>query len=97
MFADAAQAEVWNLCGVERARLVAFTFPATPAVEHALRVVREKNPAIALMARTKFRHEAQKLSEMGADIVVLDEEESGRALVKKALGVLHLNREDAAA
>jgi len=91
LFADAAQSEVWDLCGVDRARLVAFTFPATPAVERALDVVREKNPAIAMMARTKFRKEAERLADLGADIVVLDEEESGRALVKRALGVLHLD------
>lgn len=91
LFADAAQNEVWDLCGVERARLVAFTFPATPAVEHAIDVVREKNPSIAIMARTKFRNEAERLADLGADIVVLDEEESGRALVKRALGVLHLD------
>ena len=91
LFADAAQSEVWDLCGVDRARLVAFTFPATPAVERALDVVREKNPAIAVMARTKFRKEAKRLAGLGADIVVLDEEESGRALVKRALGVLHLD------
>jgi len=91
LFADAAQSEVWDLCGVDRARLVAFTFPATPAVERALDVVRDKNPAIAIMARTKFRNEATRLAELGADIVVLDEEESGRALVKRALGVLHLD------
>jgi voltage-gated potassium channel Kch len=70
---------------------VAFTFPATPAVERALDVVREKNPAIAVMARTKFRKEAERLADLGADIVILDEEESGRALVKRALGVLHLD------
>jgi monovalent cation:H+ antiporter-2, CPA2 family len=91
LFADAAQREVWSLCGVDRARLVAFTFPATPAVETALGYVREKNPAIAVMARTKFRREAKRLAEIGADIVVLDEEESGRALIKRALGVLHLD------
>lgn len=91
LFADAAQSEVWDLCGVDRARLVAFTFPATPAVEHAINVVRDKNPSIAMMARTKFRKEAERLADLGADIVVLDEEESGRALVKRALGVLHLD------
>jgi hypothetical protein len=72
--------------------LVAFTFPATPAVERALDVVREKNPAIAMMVRTKFRNEAGRLAGLGADIVVLDEEESGRAVIKRALGVLHLDR-----
>ncbi|MFM8807929.1 MAG: NAD-binding protein, partial [Chthoniobacterales bacterium] len=91
LFADAAQGEVWDLCAADRARLVAFTFPATPAVEHAINVVREKNPAIAMMARTKFRKEADRVADLGADIVVLDEEESGRALVKRALGVLHLD------
>ena len=91
LFADAAQREVWDLCGVERAKLVAFTFPATPAVETALGYVREKNPAIAVMARTKFRPEAERLADVGADIVVLDEQESGRALIKRALGVLHLD------
>jgi CPA2 family monovalent cation:H+ antiporter-2 len=91
LFADAAQREVWDLCGVDRAKLVAFTFPATPAVETALGYVREKNPAIAVMARTKFRPEAERLADVGADIVVLDEQESGRALIKRALGVLHLD------
>lgn len=91
LFADASQGEVWDLCGVERARMVAFTFPATPAVEAAVGHVREKNPAITVMARTKFRSEAEKLADIGADIVVLDEEESGRALVRRALGVLHLD------
>lgn len=91
LFADAAQREVWDLCGVDRAKLVAFTFPATPAVETALGYVRENNPAIAVMARTKFRPEAERLADIGADIVVLDEQESGRALIKRALGVLHLD------
>jgi CPA2 family monovalent cation:H+ antiporter-2 len=91
LFADAAQREVWKLCGLDRAKLVAFTFPATPAVEAALEYVREENPAIAVMARTKFKSEAERLAEAGADIVVLDERESGRAVVKRALGVLHLD------
>ena len=90
--ADAAQREVWKLCGVDRAKLVAFTFPATPAVEAALGYVREENPTIAVMARTKFKSEADRLTEVGADIVVLDEQESGRAVVKRALGVLHLDQ-----
>ncbi len=91
LFADAGQPDVWDLAGLDRARLVAFTFPANPAVEAALPVVREKNPAIAVMARTKFRREADRLAEIGADIIVLDEEESGRSLIRRALGVLHLD------
>ena len=92
LFADAAQREVWKLCGVDRAKLVAFTFPATPAVEAALGYVREENPSIAVIARTKFQSEAERLTEVGADIVVLDEQESGRAVVQRALAVLHFDQ-----
>ncbi len=92
LFADAAQREVWKLCGLDRAKLVAFTFPATPAVEAALGYVREENPSIAVIVRTKFQSEAERLTQVGADIVVLDERESGRAVVKRALSVLHLDQ-----
>ncbi len=91
LFADAGQSEVWDLCSLKRARLVAFTFPATTAVENALRMVKERNPTIAVMVRTKFRREAERLSREGADIVVLDEEESGRAVINRALAVLDLD------
>ena len=90
LFADARQPEVWDLCCVEQARLVAFTFPATPEIAGAIQFVRERNPAITILARTKFSAEAEKLQSVGADIVILDETESGRAVTREALGVFNL-------
>ena len=91
LFADASQPEVWALCGVERARLVAFTFPATPAITPAMKVVQEKNPALPIIVRTAFSNAAEPLKDAGADVVVQDEKETSRAMVGKALRALDLN------
>ena len=91
LFADARQPEVWDLCCVDQARLVAFTFPATPEIAGAIQFAREQNPSITVLARTKFSAEAEKLRNVGADIVILDEAESGRAVTREALGVFNLS------
>jgi CPA2 family monovalent cation:H+ antiporter-2 len=94
LFADARQQEVWDLAGIQRARLVAFTFPATPEIAAALQFARERNPSIAILARTKFSTEAEKLTALGADLVILDEAESGRAVVREALGAFNITQEE---
>lgn len=91
LFADASQPEVWDLSNITRARLVAFTFPATPAVITAMHLIRERNPAIAILVRAAFTSDAIRLADAGADIVVQDEQETARATVNRALAVLHLS------
>lgn len=91
LFADARQPEVWDLCCVDQAHLIAFTFPATPEIAGAIQFARERNPSITVLARTKFSTEADKLRNVGADIVILDEAESGRAVTREALGVFNLS------
>ena len=94
LFADARQPEVWDLCCVDQARLVAFTFPATPEIAAAIQFARERNPSITILARTKFSNEADKLRNVGTDIVILDEAESGRAVTREALSVFNLAKAD---
>ena len=87
LFADARHRETWLLAGVERARLIAFTFPHAEITAEALAVIREIKPEITILARTKFASEEAGLRALGVNIVVLDEAESGRAMVKKAMCV----------
>ncbi len=91
LFADATHPEVWALCGLERARLVAFTFQATIAIEPAMLVVQETNPAVPILVRTAFRRAAERLEAAGADVVVRDEEETARAVVDHALRMIDIN------
>lgn len=94
LFADASQPEVWALCGLERARLVAFTFPATVAIESAMQIIREENPSLPIVVRTAFTKAAEHLETAGADVVVQDEQETARAVVEKSLRILELNIPD---
>jgi CPA2 family monovalent cation:H+ antiporter-2 len=86
IFADVTNAETWDLVRVEHARLVAFTFPLTEVTIAAQHLVREHNKEVTILARTKFRAEAKKLEALGVDLVIHDEKESARAMVREALG-----------
>jgi len=87
IFADVTHSETWELARVHHARLVAFTFPLTEVTIAAQHVVREHNPHITIFARTKFRGEARRLQDLGVDVVVHDERESARAMVREVLAL----------
>ena len=85
LFADATHHETWELAGVERARLVAFTFADAPVVAAALPLVRERRRDIIILARTKFAADVARLRQLGVDGVVNDEAEAGSSLVRESL------------
>ncbi len=87
LFADAAHHETWELAGVERARLVAFTFPDTATTTAAIAILRERNRELTVIARAKFAAEAEALRSQGVHAVIHDEAESGAAVVREALHV----------
>ena len=87
LFADATHHETWELAGVERAQLVAFTFADAPVVSTAIPLVRQRRRDIVVLARVKFAADRARLEALGADIVVNDEAEAGRAIVRNSLAV----------
>lgn len=87
LFADAAHHETWDLAGVERARLVAFTFPDTATTAAAVTMLHERNSELTIIARAKFAIEAEGLRSRGVHAVIHDEAESARAVVREALHV----------
>ena len=94
LFADAAHSETWDLAGLERARLVAFTFPDTATSLAALDFLHQKNREITIIARAKFASEAEALLAKGVHTVIHDEAESGRALAREALRVYEAKGEE---
>ncbi|TAE75546.1 MAG: hypothetical protein EAZ65_08740 [Verrucomicrobia bacterium] len=85
LFADAAHSEALDLAGVERARFVAFTFPAVNITLAALPLIREKNPGIQIFARAKFQAEVEQLRAHDVH-VIQDERESAIAMIESAMG-----------
>lgn len=84
LFADATHAEALALAGIERARLVAFTFPAVNATCIAVPLVRERNSGIYIFGRAKYPSEVTRLRELGVQ-VIHDERESAVAMVRAAI------------
>jgi monovalent cation:H+ antiporter-2, CPA2 family len=84
LFADATHSEALDLAGIQRARLVAFTFPAVNATCIAVPLVRERNSGICIFARAKFPNEVARLRELGVQ-VIHDERESAVAMVRAAI------------
>jgi CPA2 family monovalent cation:H+ antiporter-2 len=84
LFADATHAEALDLAGIERARLVAFTFPSVSATCIAVPLVRERNGGICIFGRAKYYAEVTRLRELGVQ-VIHDEHESAVAMVRAAV------------
>ena len=84
LFADARHAEALDLAGIERARLVAFTFPAVDATCIAVPLVRQRNSGIFIFGRAKYPAEVPRLRELGVQ-VIHDERESAVAMVRAAV------------
>jgi CPA2 family monovalent cation:H+ antiporter-2 len=84
LFADATHAEALDLAGIERARLVAFTFPSVNATCIAVPLVRERNSGICIFGRAKYHAEVTRLRELGVQ-VIHDEHESAVAMVRAAI------------
>ena len=84
LFADATHSEALDLAGIQRARLVAFTFPSVRTTSLAVPLVRERNSGIFIFGRAKFSAEVKMLRELGVQ-VIHDERESAVAMVQAAI------------
>lgn len=85
LFADANHEETWELTRLKNARLVALTFPDATVNAHALAMVREHRPDIAVLARARFASDVERLKRLGATYVVNDETEASRAMEDAAI------------
>lgn len=83
LFADATHPEALELAGIQRARMVAFTFPSVELTNAAVPLVREHNPGIVIMGRVKFASEIEALRELDIE-VIHDECESAVAMINSA-------------
>jgi len=84
VYGDASQSEILLLAGVERARSLIFAASGTPP-EAVIRVAKELNPALLVLARASYLHEAEQLRDAGAHVVVTAEAEVALAMAERLL------------
>jgi voltage-gated potassium channel Kch len=85
--ADAATGEVLQHVHVERMRLVVITVPGFHDSMSILQQVRRMSPMATVVVRSRYRLHEQEFRLAGADVVVGDEEEVGRALAGAISGL----------
>jgi CPA2 family monovalent cation:H+ antiporter-2 len=84
IYGDAAQAGVLEAAGVAGAKSLVFAASGTPP-EAVIRMAKDLNPDVRILARSSYVSEAKAASKAGADIVVSAEAEVAFAMAEHLL------------
>lgn len=85
--ADATAGEALQHVHAERLRLVVITVPGFHDSLSILQQIRRLSPLAVIVVRSRYRIHEQEFRTAGADVVVGDEEEVGRALAGAIAGL----------
>lgn len=85
LFADARDREGLKAARVEHARGLAVTFPDKAISLVIVHTAREMKETLLLYVRCKFKADLADFEEARIDHVLLDEEQSGRAMIKRVM------------
>lgn len=84
---DALYAEVLEHAGIERAATVVVAVPSARVAREIVDLVRRIAPRARLVVRARFHRSVPELREAGADVVVDEESEVGRAIAAAFDGI----------
>lgn len=85
IYGDAAQPDVLNRVGIDAARVLVIGINDPFAVQQIVRLAREMNPGIYIIARTRFMGEVNTLIDLGADEVIPEEFETSVEIFSRIL------------
>jgi CPA2 family monovalent cation:H+ antiporter-2 len=85
LFADARDREGLKAARIENARGLAVTFPDKAISLVIVHTAREMKETLLLYVRCKFKADLADFEEARIDHVLLDEEQSGRAMIKRVM------------
>ncbi|MQX54570.1 monovalent cation:proton antiporter family protein [Alcanivorax sediminis] len=88
LYGDASRKDILERAGIERARLLVVTFDNARLAERIIHTVRDINPDIRVLVRTRDETHLESLTEAGAAEVVPEVLEASLMLVAHALMML---------
>ena len=92
LFGDATQRDILEHCGMKAAQVVVFLISDRAALKASIGLVRQINPAILIMCRTRRMVDIEPLMNAGADEVVSEEFETSIELFTIVLTRMHVPR-----
>lgn len=93
-YGDASSEDVLRYAGAERARALVVTIPDLATVRRVIARARSINPALHIVARTRFVGEVEALHELGADEVIPEEFETSVEIIARVLRRYLVAREE---
>ena len=85
LFADARDREGLKAARIEHARGLAVTFPDKPISLVIVHTAREMKSDLLLYVRCKFKADLADFEDARIDHILLDEEQSGRAMIQRVM------------
>jgi CPA2 family monovalent cation:H+ antiporter-2 len=86
IYGDASRQHILELAGISTAKLCVIATNDPAASPRIIKVARHNNPILQIIVRTRYLSEAERLEEMGADIVIPEEMETTVRIFSQVLG-----------
>ena len=90
LFGDISHPEILKKAGVKRARIIVFAISDPVATRMALKAVKDINPSVYAIARTRYTGEVEALYKLGANQVISEEFETSVEIFARVLGEYHI-------
>jgi len=93
-YGDATREEILRALGLERARLFVIAISDPAATRRMVRVARELNPKVYIIARTRYVIEISELTRLGANVVIPEEFETSIEIFSRVLAHYNVPRDE---
>lgn len=93
-YGDATREEILRALGADRARMLVIAISDPSATRRMVRVARETNPKLHIIARTRYVVEIPELTRLGANVVIPEEFETSIEIFARVLAHYDVPREE---
>lgn len=87
---DATKKEILEIAQIKKAKIVVVAISDSMATKIIVRLVRELNPDVYLIVRTRYVREVEDLIKLGADEVIPEEFETSIQILSRVLKKFHI-------
>src|SRR5438093_304288 len=93
-YGDATRDEILRALGIDRARMFVIAISDPAATQRMVRVAREINPKLYIIARTRYVVEIPELTRLGANVVIPEEFETSIEIFSRVLAQYDVPRDE---
>lgn len=93
-YGDATREEILQALAIDRARMFVIAISDPAATRRMVKVAREMNPAVHIIARTRYVVEIPELTRLGANVVIPEEFETSIEIFSRVLAHYNVPRDE---